>query len=132
MSYSTSHPWYYVLGGTVPYPREIITAVKEGGYRGYREAEILCIDGKAEPSCTHLLWEIRQEVCQQLQKDGRRYRQVALALHRYRLANPIPDKPVCADVHVNLSLKYAHLFNGFAHLLFLDELLSRQPDLFGI
>lgn len=94
------------IGRCCPLPSsEIIAAIKERGYREYREAEILGIDSKAEPSRTHLLREIRQEVCQQLQKDGRRYWQVALALHRYRLGNPDLDKPICADVHVSLSLK---------------------------
>lgn len=62
------------IGRCCPLPSsEIIAAIKERGYREYREAEILGIDSKAEPSRTYLLREIRQEVCQQLQKDGRRY-----------------------------------------------------------
>jgi len=41
-------------------------------------------------------------------------------------------RPVCADVHTNLSLKFAHIYNGFTHLNFLDDLPSQQGDLFDI
>jgi len=37
----------------------------------------------------------------------------------------------CTDIHTGISLKHNHLYNDFAHLLTLDNLLSKQPDLFG-
>ena len=36
----------------------------------------------------------------------------------------------CNDIHTALSLKHNHLVNNFAHLITLDELLTKQMDLF--
>jgi len=68
-----------------------------------------------------------------LKSDLSRYRQVVRELHHQRKTNRIINIPVaCSDVHTSMSLKNAHLYNDFAHLHFLDELLSKQLDLFGI
>ncbi len=36
----------------------------------------------------------------------------------------------CEDVHICMGLKLSHLYNEFGHLLWIDELLSHQLDLF--
>jgi leucine dehydrogenase len=40
-------------------------------------------------------------------------------------------KDTVEGVHVAISLKHNHLVNDFAHLVWLDELITRQGDLFG-
>jgi hypothetical protein len=43
----------------------------------------------------------------------------------------VTERPVSsADIHMSMSLKHNHIYNQFAHLLTLDELLGRQRDLF--
>jgi len=67
-----------------------------------------------------------------LKSDLSRYRKVVRELHHQRNTNRIINIPVaCNDVHTSMSLKNAHLYNDFAHLHFLDELLGKQLDLFG-
>ena len=64
-------------------------------------------------------------------RDLSRYREVARELKQFRRSGASPDEPpVCDCVRTAASLKYNHLYSGFAHLLWLDELLSAQPDLF--
>jgi len=40
------------------------------------------------------------------------------------------DAIACDDIHVSMSLKHAHIYNGFAHLNTLDNLPNRQCDFF--
>lgn len=133
MSYNESHPWYYYLGGRIQYPREIRETVRSSGYRGWMEKDILRMAAMPEPARSTKLRDIRQEVVAQYRSDVTRYREYARELHRYRRKHyaSADDSPSCDGVHVSIGLKYAHLFNDFAHLLLLDELLARQPDLFG-
>jgi hypothetical protein len=132
LSYSPGHPWFYVLGGLIPAPKAIRAAVQKSGYRGYLEADITAIDSAAEPTRSHRLRALRQQVARDMARDFARYRIVARALKQYRLnAKPPADRPICADIHTAASLKYNHLYNGFAHLVWLEQLLTVQPDLFG-
>ncbi|MEM7147754.1 MAG: hypothetical protein AAF591_21805 [Verrucomicrobiota bacterium] len=62
--------------------------------------------------------------------DVSEYREVVRELHRYRKTEVTQGKPEFADVHCDVSLKHNHLYNDFAHLIRLEELLSYQPDLF--
>ena len=69
----------------------------------------------------------------QLQSDLSRYRQLAHELRQRRRGNPMDcERPICLDVHTNMSLKFAHIYNDFAHLFFLDDLPSHQGDLFDL
>ncbi len=40
-----------------------------------------------------------------------------------------PDS--CADNHTDISLKYAHIYNDFAHLNYIEDVLAQQGDLFS-
>lgn len=130
--YNEGHPWYYVLGGPVPFPSEIRAAARRSFYKGWRERDIRRIDLLPEPQRATALRTLRREVVDEYRRDISVYRQCANALRRHRREYPGPSEdPVCDDVHTAMSLKYCHLFNAFAHLGWIDELLSRQPDLFG-
>ena len=37
-------------------------------------------------------------------------------------------QPICSDIHTNMSLKHNHLYDDFAHLVYIDDLLSQQPE----
>ncbi|MET4131786.1 hypothetical protein ABIE62_000902 [Porphyrobacter sp. MBR-155] len=86
----------------------------------------------SEPTRTARLRELRGQVVARLAKDVAGYRAAArnLALRRASGADA-PPFTVADGVHVAMSLKHSHLANDFAHLHVLDELLSRQLDLFG-
>jgi len=131
-AYDTGLPWYYKLGGKVLYPKQILKAVTEEGYKGYRAEDIANHDKKPEPERSEALRRLKAEIMACFRKDLSRYRELALTLHqRRKQGEDAPDMPVCSDLHTNISLKYCHLFNDFAHLKELDELLSYQVDLFG-
>lgn len=133
--YNTGHPWYYHLGGPVLSLKAIREAARYSRYKGYRKDDIAKADKKPEPQRSHALRTIRAQVVEELKRDIAGYRKRALALHRHRKnaeAHPLCAKASCADVHTNISLKHNHLVNDFAHLIWLDDLLNRQGDLFGV
>lgn len=131
-NYNAGHPWYYFLGGSIPSLKEIQDDARQSKYQGYRRDDIAAADRKSEPTRSNALRAIRSDVLIELKRDIAGYRKRALELHRYRAANALPDEPVvCDGIHTNISLKHSHLFNDFGHLIYLDELLSKQGDLFG-
>lgn len=127
--YSPGHPWHYVLGATPPFPKKILERVRERGYRGYKKHEIQNAAVKAEPARSAALRAIRDEARLSLFANLSRYREVARGLRQYR-ENPNKQPCFCADVHQSVSLKHNHIYNDLAHLIWLDELLSEQRDLF--
>lgn len=132
-SYSPHHPWYYVLGGTVLPPKQIREAVRTRGYKGYMERHIADIDQKAEPERSERLRKLRAQETQGLQDDISIYRACAYQLHALRkLEAERAAAPKHADIHTDISLKFNHITNRFAHLIWLDELLSVQRDLFEL
>ena len=126
------HPWYYLLGGVVPTPKQIQAEAVASDYCGYMADDIRQIDKMSEPKRSDKLRKLQTKFKADLRDDLSRYREVVRELHCERKTNPLRDIPVsCNDVHTAMSLKNAHLYNDFAHLHFLDELLGRQMDLFG-
>ena len=66
------------------------------------------------------------------QLSGGQQQRIACAIRRDRAENPIFVEPdSCADIHTDISLKYAHIYNDFAHLNYIDDLLAQQGDLFS-
>lgn len=124
-TYNKGHPWYYVLGGKIPTLKEIKQDAEISSYNGYRAEDIKkCSQNNSK------LKLLREQVRESLKNDISRYRQVALELHKYRKTTTEICDPICKDVHVNMSLKYNHIFNEFAHLKYIRRSLSYQPDLF--
>ena len=128
--YTPTHPWFYVLGGQTQTPKEIRAEVRSSGYKGYRQEELSKLDAKAEPQRSQGLRKLRLVVLEELRIDLRQYRSVALEFHRQKQSDIKEESNYCADVHTSMSLKYCHLFNDFGHILAIDEMLSKQPDLF--
>ena len=137
--YNAGHPWYYLLGGRVPTPKQIRAYVQSRDYQGYLADEIIAASKKCKPQRSESLRAIRSEslrairseVIGQLGRDLSRYRQLAHELRQHRRNSPVDrERHVCLDFHTNLSLKFAHIYNDFAHLFFLDDLPSHQGDLF--
>lgn len=126
--YKPSHPWYYVLGGAVLKPSQIRDNVKTSGYQGYLKDDIEKAASKNEPQRSITLRSLMQKSRNELFADLSIYRKCARQLYQYRNQHPNPTNQ-CEHVHMNLSLKHNHIYNGFAHLLWLDELLSEQPEL---
>ncbi len=133
--YSTGHPWYYYVGAPVLYPKEILEEARKSVtvYRGYMTEDIKALDKRNEPQRSEALRKLRGEVVEKLHLDISRYRELARKLAEYRKRQPpIPaGVSACNDIHTNISLKHNHIYNEFAHLVFIDELLSVQQDLFG-
>lgn len=130
--YEPGHPWYYKLGGTVLKPKEILEAVKLSGYQGYNADEIKKADNKAEPERSSSLRSHRQSALKDLHIDITRYRELACQLRDYRKMETAEQiaQPICSDIHTNISLKISHIYNEFAHLVYIDDLLSQQLGLF--
>ncbi len=130
--YGTGHCWYYLLGGAVLTPKQIKAMTQASGYLGYARDYILEADRKAEPQRSAALRALKERFEGELHRDLAGYRKSALYLRRYRVKNDVPTEPTCAaGVHVAISLKHNHLVNDFAHLIWLDKLLTQQGDLFG-
>ncbi|TPW26424.1 hypothetical protein FJU08_22300 [Martelella alba] len=121
-----------MLGGPIPTPKQIRAYALERDYKGYLAERIEEAHRRAEPKRSAALRNIRDAVLRDLAADLARYREVVCELRKYRHAFPIGmARPDCADIHTAMSLKFAHLYNGFAHLNTLDTLPNEQLDLFG-
>lgn len=127
----TGHPWYYLLGGATPSPKDIQAAVQSSDYCGYLAEGIEAIGRKPEPKKTQAEAGMRELVVAELRADMTRYRACTQNLyHHRRIVGITGAKSKCEDVHVAISLKHNHIYNGFAHLKALDA-LPKQLDLFG-
>lgn len=131
--YLPGHPWFYHLGGRPLTLKQIRESVRRSGYRGYKAGDIAAIGRKAEPQRSAELRRLRAHVLAELNDDISRYREVVRDLRRYRESRAQDCTAACCnDVHVAASLKHNHLYNDFGHLILLDDLLTRQGDLFGL
>ena len=129
--YNASHPWYYLLGGAVPTLKQIRSCAEVKSYRGYLANEIDAAHAKQEPKRSAALRKIKAEVVDDLNKDISCYREVVCKLRAYQRARQFDDNQiVCAEIHTSMGLKFAHIFNGFAHLKALDDLPNQQMELF--
>lgn len=129
--YKASHPWYYVLGGSVPRIKQMQSYALSLERLGYLEEDILAAHALPEPRRSNKLKEIRASVVQTLCSDISRYREVARELHKLRVqAEAVDAQLSCKEVHSSMSLKFCHILNEFAHLNLLDS-LPKQLDLFG-
>jgi len=129
--YGAGHPWYYVLGGKRLSLKEIQLSAKASGYRGYRADEIEKADQMMEPRRSESLRSLREIAKQELGQDITRYRELAGQLARRRETGIEDRQNGCDDIHTNISLKHNHIYNELAHILVIDELLSKQGDLFA-
>lgn len=131
--YDPGHPWYYKLGGPVQKLKQIGDHVRKRSYRGYRTNEIEKIQDKAEPQRSAMLRAFRSDVFRDLRCDVRCYRQLSRQLCQHREQHgPVCHASLSGELHMSVSLKYSHIYNDLGHLLYLDELLTHQPDLFDV
>ncbi|MEZ5896969.1 MAG: hypothetical protein R3C51_11285 [Parvularculaceae bacterium] len=130
-SYKPGHPWYYFLGGKTLRPKEILEAVRNASYHGYR-SDIGEIEAQPEPKRSQGLRRIRAEILEELRRDLSAYRKYARQLHALRRSGRAgyDGQAICSDIHTAMSLKHNHLYNDFAHLIRIDDALSKQRDLF--
>lgn len=128
--YSAGHPWFYVLGGKVRTLKDIREVVRQRGYKGYREEDIRKADAKQEPARSHALRIIKYASIDSLDRNISDYRRAARELHALRRHEGSAVSEKCHDAHSAVSLKHNHIYNDFAHLIWIDELLSQQADLF--
>ena len=135
-SYDSGHPWYYLLGGPVLKPRDILHSTITRGYRGWMETEIVAADNKAEPERSSILRLMRKHAYEHYKSDICRYRQLAYAITERRRKHGLIQRDdsgafLLDESDTAISLKHNHLYNDFAHLTLIDHLLARQPDLFA-
>jgi len=132
--YHTGHPWYYLLGGMVPTLKQIRNEAIGSGYRGYMAEDIDTGANKAEPKRSEALRKIKAKVLDDLRGDISHYRQVTFKLHAHRRISATCEKEIssCDEIHTSMSLKHAHIYNGFAHLHTLNNLPEQQGDLFEL
>lgn len=125
--YRPGHSWYYRLGGRPLTPKQILAEARRDAYRGYRRDEIALAASRCEPRRSQELRTLRQQTVDRLRFDLARYRVVVHALRR---ASPTDEFPMWSDPFLAVGLKHSHLYNEFGHLVWIDELLSAQRDLF--
>lgn len=130
--YSPCHPWFYVLGGEIRTPKQIIKHVQFMEYKGYLADHIQAVAKRSEPFRSKELKKIKEKVIKDYRQDLSRYRSLANKLRTYRKtsAEIAVSNLSCEDIHMNISLKYNHLINDFAHLLLLENSISYQMTLF--
>lgn len=129
--YSPSHPCYYKSGGAPYMPKQILATVKSRGYKLYMEDDVIAqANNKYEPHRSAALRIVRENIINILFADLERYREVACELRKLRQTGEHDTRLVCSCVHTSMSLKYNHISNDFSRLLYIDELLYQQPDLF--
>ncbi len=131
--YCPGHPWFYFLGGKPRRPKEILEATRLSGYQGYARERIAAADAMAEPNRSETLRAMRSGFETDLKRDISRYRECVRELRRTDWIMPDGEAVIsCGEIHTSLSLKHNHMVNDFAHLIWLDELLSQQMDLFDL
>ncbi len=131
--YCPGHPWFYFLGGKPRRPKEILEATRLSGYQGYARDRIAAADAMAEPKRSETLRAMRSGFETDLKRDISRYRECVRELRRTDWIMPDGEAVIsCSEIHTSLSLKHNHMVNDFAHLIWLDELLSQQLDLFDL
>ncbi|MBL4877172.1 MAG: hypothetical protein JKY10_11865 [Cohaesibacteraceae bacterium] len=129
--YKPGHPWYYRLGGKIPSPKQIEAYAMSAEYRGYLAGDINDAMNRVEPQRSAALRKIRTKVIADLRKDMSCYRGFACKLRRFRSDNSVKlDEHGCDNIHTAMSLKFAHIYNGFANLKTLDNVPNKQLDLF--
>ncbi len=131
--YDPGHPWYYFLGGRPKRLREILEATRACGYQGYARQDIAAADAMAEPKRSETLRAMRAKFEAGLRRDISRYRECVRELRRTDWQLPQSGAATASlDIHTALSLKHNHIANNFGHLIYLDELLTQQRDLFDL
>ncbi len=129
--YNPGHPWYYFLGGRPKRPKEILEATRLSEYQGYAREDIKAADALTEPKRSQKLRSLRAKFEADLRRDISRYRECVRELRRTDWQLPQSGVTMASlDIHTALSLKHNHMANNFGHLIYLDELLSKQMDLF--
>lgn len=111
---------------------EIETSVSRTNYRGYRERDLARADKLPEPRRSAELRQLHEWAKSELAADHERYLHYVakLAIRRQDPNDPAgADESPWDELYTALSLKYCHLFNDFAHLRTLREMLERQPSL---
>ena len=131
--YNPGHPWYYFLGGRPKRLREILEATRACGYQGYAREDIAAADAMAEPKRSETLRALRAKFEADLRRDISRYRECVRELRANEWKSPEQGEvTACGDIHTALSLKHNHMANHFGHLIYLDNLLTQQRDLFDL
>lgn len=132
MGYSSGHPWYYVLGSKALYPSEIRTSVNIEAYPNLMIEAVLKASIMAEPIRSERLRGIRLKIRDRLRTDLSRYLECVRDLKSLRSSGAAEVKPVCGDIHVSMSLKHNHIYNGYAQLMICENHLAQQADLFAM
>lgn len=129
--YPVGHSWYYRLGGDILKPKAIRDYVVAAGFAGYLAEEITVADRMDEPARSAKLRAMKARTADDIRSDLRRYREIASEIRSLRQAGIVTNTCVTTCPYLAISLKFAHLSNGFAHLNRIDDLLTQHGDLFG-
>ena len=131
-TYPFGHTWYFKLGGEILKPRAIKARVAAEDYKGYMREEIEAIDKRPEPERSQTLRTLREKVKQDLACYISSYRELACKIRAMRISGE--DKhykaPISSNIFLGISLRCSHMWNGFGHLIYIEDLLSKQRDLF--
>ena len=131
--YRQGHPWYYLLGGRPPSLKEIKAEAESDERGGYLADDIAQMDAMTEPKRSEKLRALRYRILKSLDRDIRIFRRCVRELRIYQEEHEGDEVPnSSAEIHMSVSLKYSHLFNGFGNLHLIETCLDKQKDLFGM
>jgi len=131
MSYSSGHPWYYVLGGEILFPSQIKASVDLESYSEIMVEDILKAAKMAEPVRSERLRAIRVGLRAGVHSNLNRYRECVRELKILRDDTSCNAEPKFEDIHQSMSLKHNHIYNDYAQLMICEKYLEQQPDLFA-
>ena len=130
--YSPTHSWYFYLGGPIPTLKQIQTYAQSKPHGHYIDYQISELDRMDEPKRSQKRHALVLQITNDLRNDISRYRECVRTLHKERQKEIGLDRMsrCCRDIDVSVSLKVAHIFNGFSNLHLLQD-VPQQFDLFG-
>ncbi|CAE7394299.1 unnamed protein product, partial [Symbiodinium microadriaticum] len=122
--YKPTHPWYYVLGGAIPTPRQIKSYGLVTGLPDFMLENVIAANNKPEPQRSAELQLLRQKALKRLRQHLSRYRQVASALRAHRLTEN--GDPAFDEKHSDIAFKFTHTCIAFAVLQTIDKLPTQR------
>lgn len=130
--YDFTHPWYYYLGGPIPKLSQIKNDVECSKQSYSPLLDIEALQRYSEPKRSQERGKLAQRIKADLAKDITRFRECVRELRATRKNDRSPTSMTraCRDIDVSVSLKVAHIYNGFLKLQLLQD-IPQQFDLFG-
>ena len=105
--YHAGHPWFYLLGGDIPTPKQIQADAMASDCCGYKADDLRKIDKHCEPKRSDSLRKWQAKFRADLMSDLSIYREVVRELRKYRETQDWDTVPSCCNEHNELKAEKA-------------------------